>query len=144
MSWDRRKSGRFAAMRLATVGLSPVIGGPQPRMSAAVARLFNRRSRAWPGVATPREARDSNEGVRGGNGVPLTLILGGEVFVGPTADLLERRQQRAAGVGELVGDRDWRAFVDGAGDQSRAGQPAEPGGQHRVADPFDRPREFAE
>src|SRR5262245_42566548 len=37
--------------------------------------LFNRRSRASPGGATPREARDSNGGARGGNRVPPTFLV---------------------------------------------------------------------
>src|SRR5262245_38726753 len=60
---------------LQRLGSTSGASGPQPRRSAAVARhfFFNRRSRVHPGGATPREARDSNGGARGGNRVPPKL-----------------------------------------------------------------------
>jgi len=59
------------------------------------------------------------------------------MLLGPAADLLERRQQGAARVGELVDDGDGWPFIDGSADKPRVGQLAEPIGKHRVADAFD-------
>src|SRR5438094_3381919 len=44
------------------------------------------------------------------------LRLRRQMLLGPTADLSKRRQERAAGVGERIGDRERGSLPDGAGD----------------------------
>ena len=66
------------------------------------------------------------------------------MFLGPAADLCERRQQGSARVGERVGHRERRSLPDRAGDESGIGQLAEPVGEHRIADPLDGTGERAE
>ena len=46
------------------------------------------------------------------DGLRGALIRDGEVLLGPTGDLLERRQESTACVGEIVGNRDGRPLVD--------------------------------
>jgi hypothetical protein len=68
----------------------------------------------------------------------------GEVLLGPAADLVERRQQRAPRFGQRVGDGDGRPFVDVARDEPGVTERAESVGEHRVADSVDGTSEGAE
>src|SRR6266511_217391 len=81
---------------------------------------------AWVSVATVRWRRETGlaSGLtsRRARTFSLALIGRGEVLLGPSADLFERRQQGTPGVGELVGDGDRRPLVDAAGGEPRVAQ----------------------
>jgi hypothetical protein len=59
-------------------------------------------------------------------------------------DQFERREERAAGVREAVGNGERWALSDGPGYESRIDELAETLGEHRVADPVYGARERAE
>lgn len=66
------------------------------------------------------------------------------MFLRPTRDQFERREESATGVREAVGDGERWALSDGPGYESRIDEFAETLGEHRVADPVDGARERAE
>ena len=62
----------------------------------------------------------------------------------PASDLLERREEGSARLGEAVGDRKGWTFRDGSRDESFPAQLAETLRQHGIADPVDGPGDSPE
>src|SRR5438477_6070364 len=75
---------------------------------------------------------------------PPSRSLPRKVFLCPPGDLSEGRQQRAARIGERVGDRQWGPPLDRSAHQPRVRQLEETIREHRIADPVDGPGERAE
>ena len=74
----------------------------------------------------------------------MRRLLRRKVLFRPATDLLERRKEGPARLGEAVSDRKGWTFRDGSRDESLLAQLAETLREHGVADPVDGPGESSE